>query len=58
LGGNVLNKSYLDKPVIVPAETDPLSLHLAAPNQTVTQKPQFNAGVVIKENQWVYLDGV
>jgi len=54
----VLNKSYLDKPVIVPAETDPLSLHLAAPNQTVTQKPQFNAGVVIKENQWVYLDGV
>jgi hypothetical protein len=42
------------------SETDPLSLHL---DQTVEQTvingtPQFNEGITIKEDKYIYLDGI
>jgi hypothetical protein len=39
----------LDSSTYLTAETDPLSLHLAAPNQTVTQTPTFDAGILLTE---------
>jgi hypothetical protein len=33
-------------------------LKLTGSNQVVTQTPQFDAGITIKKDQWVRLDGV
>lgn len=42
------------------SESDPLSLHRdqTTPQTVVNGAPQFNVGIKIKENQWIYLDGL
>jgi len=35
-----------------------LKLDQTTPQTVVNGAPQFNKGVTIKENEWVYLDGV
>jgi hypothetical protein len=41
-------------------EADPFSLHLnqVVPQTIINGAPQFDEGIVIKANKWVYLDGV
>jgi hypothetical protein len=39
----------IDTNTYLTTETDPLSLHLATPNQTVTQTPTFDAGILLTE---------
>ena len=35
-----------------------LKLDQTIPQTVINGAPQFNVGIVIKENQWVYLDGL